>query len=72
MTDPTFEQAALNLDELIAASIDELIDTLTNEGLPASLVATTMARIACHTIADALGREVLDETPADITNAIKL
>lgn len=70
MTDPTFEQTALKQDALIAASIHKLIDTLTAEGLPASLRATTMARIACHTIAKSWGRKALDETLADIT-AIK-
>ena len=71
MTDPNFERAALKLDAFIAASIHKLIDTLTAEGLPASLVATAMARIACHTMAEALGRKALDETLADITAAIK-
>ena len=53
MTDQTFEQAALKQDALIAASLHQLINTLAAEGVPASLVATTMARITCHTIADA-------------------
>ena len=70
MPSPTFEQAALALDSEIARQLTMVIDKLTADAIPASIIAHTMLRLGCTMIRDTEGRAQLVQSVDDIVRSL--
>ena len=70
MSSPTFEQAALALDSEIARQLTRVVDKLTGDAIPASIIAHTMLRLGCTMIRDTEGRDQLIQSVDEIVRAL--
>lgn len=70
MPSPTFEQAALSLDGEIARQLTTVVDKLTADAIPASIIAHTMLRLGCTMIRDSEGRAQLIRSVDEIVRAL--
>ena len=70
MPSPTFEQAALALDSEIARQLTTVVDKLTADAIPASIIGHTMLRLGCTMIRETEGRDRLIQSVDEIVRAL--
>jgi hypothetical protein len=71
MPRPTFEQAALALDSEIARQLSTVVDKLTADAIPTSIIGHTMLRLGCKMIRDSEGRAQLMQSVDEIVRALR-
>ncbi len=70
MSDPTFEQTALHLDDHIAHRLQTAADALAQEGIPTTIIAHTMIRLGLQGVLTAEGAKQMHQSASELLHAL--